>query len=808
MDQNIKIIEKALDLKLSDEQLAILESHFKNPTLVNACAGAGKTTTMIISILYQAMCHETQPENVLAITFSHAAKEDMAEKYTKLKTQLATIYPEASGWQDPRFSTFHALFFKLLKDLYPDYPFNVTSWSQYAQDLYHEIHHPKEVLTHYENVKSLMEESEWLINHGYTYDGLIVNHNLKDVQTIIKNLKQPEQNDLEALLNYIGISDPDHINDYIRIINRYHEIKNAHSEIDFNDMQSMLLNALQEDPTRITQIQALLSNRLGVKQVYLDEFQDISPIQWTLMHYVINQETQNHLVAIGDDDQSIYRFRGSDPYFILNFDKKLNNAKKFNLSTNYRTSENILNVAKPMIESNKLRLVKSLKAYNPGGKVVQAIRQGPEEDPGLDEFIQDIKDHPERSYAVFARNNSSLSIVTDIMAESGLYADFDGNNQYIFQNTKIYRIYFNLMHAVYTDDFEQFVKSSNRIGFSKMRNFLSNYQTSYQSLSSFLLNSTWLHDLQQVINGYKNPRAAYSEKQNLSTLLTIQQNVKQIQEYRNSKDSVTAKYLPIVIFNFIDQVTQPYFKFMMKKHYLGIPNYEFQNVHEYFKNLIRQAPSCEGFFIKEQTKQNEMAAGDHKIKISAMTFHRSKGLEFDETLLFTTKDGPISRVNYMLNEFFPANDTIDKTTKRIIDNPTMSLALMDANDLESMTRIRRLFFSHDPEALLRFNNLMQQIESSNFEYLPEIKIKSDKLKADQNLQRLIFLEINGISKNVEEEKRLLYVAVTRAKHKAIFDQAPENDIITSQLHFKSQEANDVHFSNNWPNVTDTARKRL
>ena len=203
-----------------------------------------------------------------------------------------------------------------------------------------------------------------------------------------------------------------------------------------------------------------------------------------------------------------------------------------------------------------------------------------------------------------------------------------------------------------------------------------------------------------------------------------------------------------------------------------------------------------------------MAAGDHKIKISAMTFHRSKGLEFDETLLFTTKDGPISRVNYMLNEFFPANDTIDETTKRIIDNPTMALALMDANDLESMTRIRRLFFSHDPEALLRFNNLMQQIESSNFEYLPEIKIKSDKLKADQNLQRLIFLEINGISKNVEEEKRLLYVAVTRAKHKAIFDQAPENDIITSQLHFKSQEANDVHFSNNWPNITDAARTRL
>lgn len=786
MDQNIKIIEKALDLKLSDEQLAILESHFQQPTLVNACAGAGKTTTMIISILYQAMCQKTRPEEVLCVTFSHDAKEDMVAKYTKLKTKLAEIYPPASTWQAPYFSTFHALFYHRLKDLYPHYPFHISKWSNYTSELYKQIRHPREVLTNYENVEKIMELSEWLTNHGYTYDGLTVNHNSSTVKVIIKNLKQPDQSDLDALLNYIGVIDEKRIQDYVNVIKKYHEIKSLHHEIDFSDMQSMLLNALQEDPARITLSQAHISQRQHIKQVYLDEFQDISPMQWTLMHYLLTQEIQNHLVAIGDDDQSIYRFRGSDPYFILNFAKKLNNAKQFNLSTNYRTSENILNVAKPMIESNQLRLVKSLKAYNRGGEVKVRVRESSENDPALKIFIDDIKNHPERKYAVFARNNNDLSIITDILAQHESYSDFGQNPQYIFQNTKIYRIYYELIHSIVQDDFQEFVRNSNRIGFNRFKKFLLGYQADYSSLSDFLEKSTWLKDLQQQITSDIKPFDRHTDKENLSILLNIKSNVKQFREYQKAEDAVTKKYLPRVIFNLVDQLTKPYFNYMLKNHYLGLSKYEFNEIVEYFKKLIHDAPSCEAFFIKEQTKKAEMESDHQNGNIRAMTFHRSKGLEFDETLIYTTDQSPVSREMYLLDEFFPANDTIPKTLNRIIDNPTLALALMDANSLESMTRIRKMFFSNDEEALERFNNLLAQVEQSNFEYLPEIKIDSDKLKADTNLQRLMFLEINSIAKSVEEEKRLLYVAVTRAKRKAVFDQAPSNDIITAQLNFNSE----------------------
>lgn len=792
MDQNLKIIEKALNLKLSDEQLAILESHFETPTLVNACAGAGKTTTMIISILYQAMCKHTDPENVLAITFSHDARDDMENKYTTLKNKLAAIYPPATQWQKPTFSTFHALFLSLLKQLYPNVDFNIVSWSKYAPQLYKNIKHPQEVLTNYENVKNLTEQSDWLINHGYSYDGTMVNTNTRDVKTILANLKQKDQTDLDAILNYIGIIDENHIADYTRVIKQYNELKHLHHEIDFNDMQGMLLNALKEDPARITQLQALLSQQKGIKQVYLDEFQDISPIQWTLTNAVLTKEIKTHLVAIGDDDQSIYRFRGSDPHFILTFNQKLENAKKFNLSTNYRTSENILNVTKPMIESNTLRLVKSLKAYNAGGKVAVRIRHGVNEDPALDALISDIKDNPEKSYAIFARNNSNLSIISDILAEHDIYPDFKNNDQFIFQNTKIYQIYVNLIRAIYKDDFDQFTKYSNRIGFNRLKKFLEKYTGTYKTITEFFNNSTWLADLQQIIKAEKNPRSNYANKENLSTLLMMKSNINQIKDYREAKDETTAKYLPVVLFNFVDQLTKPYFDYMLKNHYMGISNDEFNDIHDYLKDLVRSAESTPAFFIKEQTKLTEMLNNHDQIHIEAMTFHRSKGLEFDETLLYTTSNGPISKVKYQLSNFFPANDTIEKTVNRIIDNPTLSLALMDANALESMSKIRKLFFSDDPEALDRFNSLLSQIEKSNFDYLPEIRIKSDKLKKDTNLQRLIFLEINNISKSVEEEKRLLYVAVTRAKEKIIFDQSAANDIITEQLKFKPEAYSNVH----------------
>ena len=84
MDKNIKIIEQALGYPLSDEQIAILQSNFDNPTLVNACAGAGKTTTMIISILYQAMRGNVLPINTLCVTFSKEAQEDMTKKTEKI----------------------------------------------------------------------------------------------------------------------------------------------------------------------------------------------------------------------------------------------------------------------------------------------------------------------------------------------------------------------------------------------------------------------------------------------------------------------------------------------------------------------------------------------------------------------------------------------------------------------------------------------------------------------------------------------------------------------------------------------------
>lgn len=779
-NKNIKIIEQALGYPLSNEQIAILESDFKTPTLVNACAGAGKTTTMIISIIYQAMCGHAMPGNTLCVTFSKEAQLDMKEKYSEIIGKITKIYPQASQWQQPQFRTFHSFFLQALKIIYPKWQPVITSWDKHTPELYRQIKHPKEALTNYENVEQKMNLYDQLINHNYSYNGINVNTQNKQAKIILKNIQHDPQNQLRPLLQFFGILDDEAINDYCQVINKYNQIKKQTHTIDFSDIQTFLANALMNVPGTKDVLHSYFN---PIHRVFLDEFQDISQIQWNLITNVIPSEAFNHLVAIGDDDQSIYRFRGSDPTFILNFTKRMPNAIKFNLSTNYRTYNNILNTVKPIIQSNTLRLDKNLKAFNKDGIVKRGIRHDIDTDYAIDQFIYNIKHNPDKKFAILARNNSSLSVITDKLANHEIYSDYGKSKKFIFQNTKLYNIVYNLMRALYNDQFDLLVKYSNRIGYNKMKEFLQKYQSNHTSLKAFLTDNSWSTDLMQIINKSKGwTKQQYIEID--QKLILIRNNVLKINEYKNADDQITKERLPLTIFRIVQQLTNDYFQYMLQNNYLGINKDSFDYIMDYLASLVRRAPSMEAFFITEDNKKLAMEnqqSNHQKFHVKALTFHRSKGLEFDQTLIYTSSVCGINIQNYRLASIFPANNTIDQTIDKIIKQPILSLSLMMANDLESLELIKKALYKKDPDKETAIEDIIKDVVDHDFKYIPDLDFNVDIIKENQNLKNLIFLEINGIAKNVEEEKRLMYVAVTRAKDNIIFDQDPKNDIITQLL---------------------------
>lgn len=784
-DQTIQKIEDGLGYRLSDEQIAILTSNFQNPTLVNACAGAGKTTTMITSIFYQALTGQTDTNQVLGITFSKKAQEDMGLKFAQIQQKIATSVPEVNRYQMPRFRTFHALFLHLLQKIYPYYRFNIVNWSKYTHTLHQDIQHPREALTDYENVKRIMDQAETLINMGYSYDGIAIRQNEHNVKIIVDNLidsTKPRDNyhQLLCMLHYYGMLEPDDINDYIRVVKHYKQIKHDHSEIDFNDMQYMLENAL-DNPNQGAHNQQIVQTQLRpIKQLYIDEFQDINPVQWELIMKLFKPEIINHIVVIGDDDQSIYRFRGSNPNFILNFAKKFENTKRyrnaqtFNLSTNYRTKAKILNLVKPMIESNTLRLDKSLKAHQAGGEIDRQIRNGAT-DQAIIDFANDVKAHPTSKFAILARENADLSLLSDYLAEQGIYPKFGENNdKYIFQNTNIYQTLVTLMHAIYYDDFTEYQANANRIGFSNYQKLVSQYH--YQKISDFLEQSSWQSDLQQQTNGFSH--AAWQAKQNYQRLYNLKENFRLVQE--NHDEPTTQKYLTSAILDMVLDMTSDYYDYMLKNHYLGISKVQLNAIEDHLHSLAHQAESCGAFFLKENQKKTAMLNSDSPIEI--MTFHRSKGLEFDETLIYSGLKDNATEANYLLSQQFPARQNPNNMVATIINEPAKSLALLSANGLKSVVLFNQAI-NPTEEMQINFNNLMTTIQTSEFNYLPVIKFNHQKFKENRKLINLMYLEINNLVKQVEEEKRLLYVAVTRAKNKVIFDQDISQGIITQQLNF-------------------------
>lgn len=315
-----------------EQKKAVL--HDKGPLLILAGAGSGKTRVLTYRIAYLIEHRNVNPWNILAITFTNKAAREMRERVDQIV---------GNGAENIWVSTFHSTCVRILRRFIDRIGYE-RSFSIYDTD----------------DQKSLMREVCKYLNIDTKR---IPERNILGAISRAKDeLISPEEFEKSAGNDFISKK-------YVQAYYEYQKRLKQSNALDFDDLIFKTVELFTVDKEALTYYQ----NRF--RYIMVDEYQDTNTAQFKLIHLLasgINEygEREYNLCVVGDDDQSIYKFRGANIYNILNFEEAFPNTRVIKLEQNYRSTKNILNVANEVIANNKGRKEKSLWTDNEEGNPV------------------------------------------------------------------------------------------------------------------------------------------------------------------------------------------------------------------------------------------------------------------------------------------------------------------------------------------------------------------------------------------------------------------------------------------------------
>lgn len=308
--------------------------HDKGPLLILAGAGSGKTRVLTYRIAYLIEHRNVNPWNILAITFTNKAAKEMRERVDKIV---------GFGAENIWVSTFHSTCVRILRRFIDRIGYE-RSFSIYDTD----------------DQKTLMRDVCKYLNIDTKR---IPERNILSAISKAKDeLISPEEFEKRAGGDYVQKK-------YAAAYKEYQKRLHASNALDFDDLIFKTVELFMLDKEALTYYQ----NRF--RYIMVDEYQDTNTAQFKLIHLLasgINEygEREYNLCVVGDDDQSIYKFRGANIYNILNFEQAFPNTKVIKLEQNYRSTKNILNAANEVIANNKGRKEKALWTENEEGAPV------------------------------------------------------------------------------------------------------------------------------------------------------------------------------------------------------------------------------------------------------------------------------------------------------------------------------------------------------------------------------------------------------------------------------------------------------
>lgn len=320
---------------LNREQLEAVKTT-EGPLLVLAGAGSGKTKVLTTRVAYLIDELGITPESILAITFTNKAAKEMKDRIFKM---LGTVAYQI------QISTFHSFGLTILKEHYDKLGYDKNFTILDSDDSSTVV---KKIL------KDMDKDPK-----KYSYKAI-----RNKISSAKNELMEPED------LAKFSTNDMDDL--VVDVYKKYKEKLKTNNSVDFDDLLMLPITLFRKYP----EVLKFYQDRF--KYILIDEYQDTNEAQY-LLTKMISAKYKN-ICVVGDNDQSIYSFRGSNYKNILNFEKDYNNAKVIMLERNYRSTKQILDVANCIIKKNTLRKDKNLWTDNETGEKVKYHRAENEKD--------------------------------------------------------------------------------------------------------------------------------------------------------------------------------------------------------------------------------------------------------------------------------------------------------------------------------------------------------------------------------------------------------------------------------------------
>lgn len=342
-ERSIKSVVELTKMKFSKEQSGAI-MHVDGPMMVIAGPGSGKTTVIINRIKYLIESAGVDPADILVITFTKAAAMEMEKRFRDLTRNEDYRV---------RFGTFHSIFFWIIKTAYRLTNSNIILESE------------KKVV-----VERLVKEC------GLSYD------NKDEIISSILSQISIVKCDMIDIENYYSRDLPE---DSFRLIyNRLEAELKRMSKIDFDDMMVMCYELLSKRQDILEQCRNIF------KYIMVDEFQDSNKIQYEIFKLLANP--RNNAFIVGDDDQSVYGFRGARPEIMKRFLKDFPESKQIVLGENHRSDRNIILASASVISGNKNRFPKKFIPVKKDNGLVKGVLTKNENDE-ISDIVEQIRIH-------------------------------------------------------------------------------------------------------------------------------------------------------------------------------------------------------------------------------------------------------------------------------------------------------------------------------------------------------------------------------------------------------------------------------
>ncbi len=551
--------------------------HGNGPCMVLAPPGSGKTLIVTERTRYLIEESGLRPDQILVITFTRYAAREMKERFERLTA--GKNYPVTFG-------TFHSIFYGILKCAYGIGANNLMSEKESSVLL-------QEVLDQ-TNIESTpeVEDEEELVRELLREVGMVKNGlcHLKDFHS--KYLTQDE---------------------FAEVFRSYEHQKKELKKFDFDDMLVQCYALFRKKP------EILQGWQKRFQYILIDEFQDINRVQYEVIRMLA--APRYNLFVVGDDDQSIYGFRGAKPELMLYMKQEFPSLRTISLTVNYRSTEFITGAAARVILHNDTRFYKRVQSFRGRGQNVhvQEVLDEQEEAQYVTEEIQKKLDQGIKpgEIAVLFRAAVQARMISEILSEHRIPFEMRDYVTNFYRHFIVKDMMAYLQLAAGKRDRSLFLTICNRPLRYLARNSMENRQVNFEDLRKFYCDKDWMLDIIDQfdvdVRMMKN-MAPYAAIQYIRKKIGYDDFLKEYAE----KHQISWKQLMDVMAELEER----------SKNFKSYDEWEI-HIAKYTQEL------------EEQQAKARKIKGERENKVQLMTIHSAKGLEFEDVFVIHANEGEI-----------------------------------------------------------------------------------------------------------------------------------------------------------------------